>query len=539
MSAFYLRPAMLIFVATFSAVAAAQTSPLGPIGRRPFERSAQQVGLLKGAEATRASGVSAPTRALSDGIRRDIDSRARERIVRLSPVTPVSDNIRRERQKQPESSQPLPEKLIATRMAPISLLSPDVSIAALRPVPDVQPEPPAVQPSPRRLENVPIRPVPVATAEPAKAEDGPSESMNPEIYRSMPPTFAFRETRPFIGMRDLRAAAFEKAPAATQAEAAQPAAVEHVSKPVARKTEPHSSPAAVVRRLPAPKPVTEPAPGIPQSVSSDPSAGFQDELASLVDHRAAGATSEKKTSVTLTGPVRPRKSISQSPVSGALSGALSGAVSPVPGNHNTAGIVRLASSQPQSVDESQGVLLAVPPLPPADEHPIRSNADSGTTGAFDGVEIFNPIYAVTLGSANIEAHNPPDQLPTNQARQLQGFQEPQYQWASGHSMYSPNRNAYPICYRPLYFEDPNLERCGQAHGCLTELVSIAHFAGRIPVLPYMMVAEPPHDCVAAKPDCPMCSSFGPDAYFPRPDEVDLGGVAVQAAATVGLIFLLP
>ncbi len=106
-------------------------------------------------------------------------------------------------------------------------------------------------------------------------------------------------------------------------------------------------------------------------------------------------------------------------------------------------------------------------------------------------------------------------------------------------MYTPNRNTYPICYQPLYFEDPNLERCGQTKGCLTELCSIACFAGRIPALPYLMTAQSPHQCVRALPDCPACHRFGRDAYFPKPDEVNLAGVAVQSAATVGLVFLLP
>lgn len=100
----------------------------------------------------------------------------------------------------------------------------------------------------------------------------------------------------------------------------------------------------------------------------------------------------------------------------------------------------------------------------------------------------------------------------------------------------PNRNVYPICHNPLYFEDPNLERCGIGHGYLTELASVAHFMGRVPALPYLIGAQAPNSCVRALPDCPSCHQFGTDAYFPDPN-LRAGGI--QAAATVGLIFLVP
>lgn len=105
-------------------------------------------------------------------------------------------------------------------------------------------------------------------------------------------------------------------------------------------------------------------------------------------------------------------------------------------------------------------------------------------------------------------------------------------WHRSHA----NRNTYPIRYQPLYFEDPNMERCGETGGCLTEVKSIAHFAGRIPLLPYMMASDSPHKCVRALPDCPTCQQFGPDAYLPKPT---VKAIAVQAAATVGAIYVIP
>ncbi|MEQ9407058.1 MAG: hypothetical protein RIK87_05005 [Fuerstiella sp.] len=105
-----------------------------------------------------------------------------------------------------------------------------------------------------------------------------------------------------------------------------------------------------------------------------------------------------------------------------------------------------------------------------------------------------------------------------------------------HATPRPQRNLYPICHHPLYFEDPNMERCGRGFGVLTEAVSAVRFFGRVPLVPYMMGAQPPGCCVRALPDCPSCHRFGCDAYVPDPS---LRAVGLEEAAAVGLIFLIP
>lgn len=100
----------------------------------------------------------------------------------------------------------------------------------------------------------------------------------------------------------------------------------------------------------------------------------------------------------------------------------------------------------------------------------------------------------------------------------------------------PNRNLYPIWYKPLYFEDPNMERCGQGFGVWTEAVSAFRFVGRVPLVPYMMGSQPPCQCVRALPDCPTCQRFGCEAYIPGPS---LEGIAAEEFAVLGLIFLIP
>jgi hypothetical protein len=55
-----------------------------------------------------------------------------------------------------------------------------------------------------------------------------------------------------------------------------------------------------------------------------------------------------------------------------------------------------------------------------------------------------------------------------------------------------------LCYGPLYFEETNLERHGYSQTYLRgvqPLVSSARFFGTVPMLPYLLLAEPPRECV--------------------------------------------
>ncbi len=80
---------------------------------------------------------------------------------------------------------------------------------------------------------------------------------------------------------------------------------------------------------------------------------------------------------------------------------------------------------------------------------------------------------------------------------------------SGH----PARNTLCLEHNPLYFEDPDLERCGRSKGCLTSAWSSVHFVSTIAMSPLLVARQCPNSCVTALPDCPSCTSFGPDAYF--------------------------
>ena len=93
-----------------------------------------------------------------------------------------------------------------------------------------------------------------------------------------------------------------------------------------------------------------------------------------------------------------------------------------------------------------------------------------------------------------------------------------------------------VCYRPLYFEQVNLERYGYSCGVAQPLVSAAHFFGTIPALPYLIAAQPCGECVYTlghyRPGS--CAPF----HVHRPP-LSLRGAAAEAGVVTGLIFAIP
>jgi hypothetical protein len=57
--------------------------------------------------------------------------------------------------------------------------------------------------------------------------------------------------------------------------------------------------------------------------------------------------------------------------------------------------------------------------------------------------------------------------------------------------YGPGLN---FCYRPLYFEEVNLERYGHRLPVIQPALSAATFYGSVVALPYRLVAQPPFRC---------------------------------------------
>lgn len=93
-----------------------------------------------------------------------------------------------------------------------------------------------------------------------------------------------------------------------------------------------------------------------------------------------------------------------------------------------------------------------------------------------------------------------------------------------------------LAYRPLYFEDENLERYGHHYGVFQPVASAANFFGRLPVLPYMHGATPSHQPVYAlgyaRPGDHVPHFF----TLPKPS---LRGALYEGAAWTGAVFLIP
>lgn len=93
------------------------------------------------------------------------------------------------------------------------------------------------------------------------------------------------------------------------------------------------------------------------------------------------------------------------------------------------------------------------------------------------------------------------------------------------------------CHKPLYFEQPQLERYGHEVGpILQPLLSTAHFFVNIAVVPYKMGIHPPNECQYSlgylRPgNC--------NPYMLQPIPLSLRGVASQASVVSGAFALIP
>ncbi|HUG70736.1 MAG TPA: hypothetical protein VMM76_23505 [Pirellulaceae bacterium] len=93
-----------------------------------------------------------------------------------------------------------------------------------------------------------------------------------------------------------------------------------------------------------------------------------------------------------------------------------------------------------------------------------------------------------------------------------------------------------VCHRPLYFEDINLERHGYKVPLVQPALSLAHFFGRVPMLPYMMVNEGHRKCNYT------LGHYRPGDYAPYSlyvPRLRLDASAAQLAFAAGVIFAFP
>lgn len=184
------------------------------------------------------------------------------------------------------------------------------------------------------------------------------------------------------------------------------------------------------------------------------------------------------------------------------------------------------------------------PLPEMERYIIPPAPGCPASGSSPLSAIFEPVTAIRLTGMSTK---PPTRKPAitspvlahpeNKAcAYLEADSPAFYLTATQFRVNRPNRQPQAFHHNPLYFEDANLERCGQSSGCLTTVHSAVHFATMIALTPYLTTATPPCSCVQALPDCPTCGEFGCEAYFPA---WSWKGAVVQAAAVTGIVFIVP
>jgi hypothetical protein len=166
---------------------------------------------------------------------------------------------------------------------------------------------------------------------------------------------------------------------------------------------------------------------------------------------------------------------------------------------------------------------APPSVPGAPKAPVKAYTSiapdpncNGSNGS--GVSaIFQSMSSIRLnGLSTSPPSRPRDAValtaelprPENRACQyLDAYSPMYYATPARYGAFRPCRDTHVFWHRPLYFEDANLERCGQASGCLTTAASTVHFAALITFSPFLLAAEHPADCVRSLPDCPTCHHF--------------------------------
>jgi len=101
----------------------------------------------------------------------------------------------------------------------------------------------------------------------------------------------------------------------------------------------------------------------------------------------------------------------------------------------------------------------------------------------------------------------------------------------------PRPDRYPIVFkhRPLYYEQPQLERCGRGCGVAQNAISAGQFCMNTFFLPYHMCKTKPGCPVASGGDCLSCKPYSLNCNVLP---LSYKGLATEAAAFAGFTFLL-
>lgn len=157
----------------------------------------------------------------------------------------------------------------------------------------------------------------------------------------------------------------------------------------------------------------------------------------------------------------------------------------------------------------------------------------------DGVEVgVRPLMSSRIDIAP-KAEGENRQLPEDYSKPIFASQPQLHDIPSPyHQRYTAlaSATASDFCYRPLYFEEVNLERYGRTHGLIQPVLSGARFVATVPALPYLMGTYHPTECYY------WSHPYEAGRYAPRERELpplNLEGGIAEATVLTGLIFLFP
>jgi hypothetical protein len=216
-------------------------------------------------------------------------------------------------------------------------------------------------------------------------------------------------------------------------------------------------------------------------------------------------------------------------------------------------IVELASNpivaqSPTMAARSAIQLAEVVPLlttlqssPSASDLPAPTSQTPLTEEQIQQLEVIEAFDLDLKPIETLSAHTKPEagELPTNFAAARfarEGAVAHRMGTSRAHAETVMTWEAPAVCHRPLYFEDINLERHGYKVPLIQPAISAAHFFGRVPLLPYMMVTEGHRNCQYT------LGHYRPGDYAPYSlyvPRLRLDASAAEMAFAAGLIFAFP
>ena len=132
----------------------------------------------------------------------------------------------------------------------------------------------------------------------------------------------------------------------------------------------------------------------------------------------------------------------------------------------------------------------------------------------------------------------PSETPTNRAAEILRHQPEILVVADNVSPTTSDRYPAPFAHRPLYFEEIDLERCGQHYGCAQNFVSALHFLTNAAALPYRLATQRPDCAVRTRGDCRSCQTFSADIEPFVSCQQNASGLVSEAASVAGFVFLM-